>query len=115
MASDQVNAGRRAFAQTQALLTGTVARTVALLADVGWYDSAAHPETGAFALVREDGAYADLVGEILLVTNGDRSCYVYCIDFGDVTGDLALYRRAYLHLGLLSHETLPCLVEVLGS
>lgn len=114
MAEDEVNWGRRAFGEAQALLAGDVARTASPEALVGWYDSAAHPESGSFAVVRADGAYADLVGDVLRVTNGERSCLVYVVDFANVDEDLAVYRRAFLHLGLLSRGSLPCLVEVLA-
>ena len=83
--------------------------------DAGWHDTQTHPETGAFALVRTGAGLDDLVGEILRVTSAApsaRSVYVYCLGSAGVPTDLSLTRRGFAALGLLSLESLACLVEV---
>lgn len=105
--------GRRAYPTAQVLLSGVPLYKIPRFVDVGWYDTRIHPETGAFAVIREDGPLEELAGEVLRVTCGRRSTFVYCAGSADVPTDLALYRRAYLDLMLLSREAVPCIVEVI--
>lgn len=107
---EEVALARRAFPKAQELLAG-VPEGQPRYIDVGWYDSEAHPETGAFALAREGGPHTDLVGQILRVENEGRVVFVYVVGGGDVPHDLSLYRRAFFGLGLLTHESLGCHVE----
>lgn len=117
----ELMASRRAFPTAQQLLAGGVLRVVADVLNVGWHDSSEHPETGAVALVSENGELVDLVGEVVQVTRypvatGAATCAVYVVGSGDLEADIdiSLSRRAFLSLGLLSLESLPCRVEVIA-
>jgi hypothetical protein len=44
----------------------------------------------------------------------DRSVLVYVISQEDVEPDLAISRRAFMELGVLANETVPCRLEVVG-
>lgn len=110
----EIHQGRRAFGETQTLFGGAVFQRVGDFVDLGWYDTEVYPEAGSFAVVRAGGVYADLVGEVLKVSNGSREVFVYCAGTADVPQDLALYRRAFLHLAVLAREKLTCVVEVVA-
>jgi hypothetical protein len=108
----EVADARRSFSKAQELLAGVPFRLIPYV-EVGWYDTAAHPEDGCFALVREEGPYTDLVGEVLRVTYGSRpGVFVYVIGGADIPQDLALYRRAFLAVALLTKESIGATVEV---
>lgn len=114
---DEIAAGRRALAEAQAALDGATLRTIDTVT-VGWHDTAAHPERGAFAVVSRDGAYADLAGDTLIgeplrVSARGRSVIVYCVASAAVPTDLSLTRRAWAQLSTLARDTLPCQVEIL--
>ncbi|MGH2898977.1 MAG: hypothetical protein ACRDMZ_09920 [Solirubrobacteraceae bacterium] len=104
--------GRRAFPTAQQLLAGVPLRRLPALVEVGWYGTETHSETGAFAVVRSGWGLDDLLGEVLKVTVGRRSVFVYVIGARGVPTDIALARRAFFEVGRLSHETLPAVVEV---
>jgi hypothetical protein len=108
----EVLAGRRAFATAQQLLSGVPVGRLAQRVDVGWYDTSTHPETGAFALVREAWGMGDLLGEVLRVSVGRREVFVYVVGARGIPTDIALARRAFLSLGRLSNESLRATVEV---
>lgn len=109
---------RRAFPTAQEAFEGAVLRTAAASAMVGFHGSDTSPETGAVALVREDGDYVDLVGEIVRVSRrlsgGTRSALVYVVGTGPILDDLSLSRRAFMALGILASETLECSIEVIA-
>lgn len=106
----------RAFAEAQALLEGerlTTAVQGQETLPVGWYDTDFYPRLGSFALASLERA--DLVGEILRVTRGSRSCFVYCVARRDVDPfALVLSRRAYWAIANLAVEQAECLVEIVG-
>jgi hypothetical protein len=114
LVEEEVNYGRRAFPEAQALLGGGVYARVGVFINVGWYDTETHPEAGAFAVVRPDGPHVDLVGEILKVTAEARSVFVYVVSSADIPPglDMALYRRAFLGLAVLARESISCMVEI---
>ncbi|MCA1571259.1 MAG: hypothetical protein LC798_13250 [Chloroflexi bacterium] len=104
---------RRAFPMAQELLVGVAHRMVSSSLETGWHDTRAHPERGAFAVVQRGSEYEELLGEVLIVTYGERTpVYVYCANTADVPRPLSLYRRAYLGLTRLSREPIDCIVEV---
>lgn len=109
---------RRAFPVSQELFEGPVLREASSAAEVGWFDTEVCAETGAVAVVPPDGELADLVGELIVVKHRlptqIRGVYVYVLGRAVVPEDLALSRRAFLHLGLLSSEFIECTVEVLS-
>lgn len=109
--------GRRAFPKAQEILGTAVIERVPGFTTVGWYDTSVHPESGAFALVREGSTLEELVGEVVRVTrtlqSGTRSVYVYVVAAYGITEDLQLYRRAFLQIANLPEETVEnCVVEV---
>ena len=106
--------GRRAFPKTQQLFFGVAVRRLPVRVAVGWYGTETHPEAGAFAVVREDGPYGDLVGEMLRLAVGTREVFVYCIGARGVPTDIAVTRRAFLSLGRLSLESITAVVEVVS-
>lgn len=110
----EVMLGRRAFPMAQQLLAGSVESQLPQLVETGWHDTSVHPETGAFALVRQGAGLDDLIGEILRVQAQDRTAYVYCLGSADVPTDLSLARRAFLALGLLALESLGTSVAVVA-
>jgi hypothetical protein len=109
---------RRAFPVAQQLLSGPVLRQETESAVIGWHGSSTHPETGSVALVREDGAFVDLVGHIVRIdrqlSGATRSVYAYVVATGPIADDLSLTRRAFLGLGILANETLDCAIQVLA-
>lgn len=109
---------RRAFPVAQGLLAGAVLRIAAEAAVVGWHGSDLHPETGSVALVREDGEFTDLVGQIIRIERpipgSSRSVYAYVYGTAPIADDLSLARRCFLGLGILANEVLTCSVEVLA-
>lgn len=109
---------RRAFPVAQALLEGPVLRQEAEGAVIGWHGSATHPETGSVALVREDGEFSELVGNIVRIdrrlSGATRSVYAYVVSTAPIEDDLSLSRRAFLGLGVLANETLDCSIQVLA-
>lgn len=112
-AEPEVLAARRAFPKAQELLAGGARRRISSLVEVGWHDIAAHPERGAFALVRRTGPYEELVGEILMLTYEDRpTIFVYCVNTADVPQDITVYRRAFIALARPARTSIPCTVEV---
>lgn len=112
----ETHTARRGFPNAQLAFTAAFSRKLSDLVDVGWYDTETHPESGCFALVKEGGALEDLVGEIIGVTRDQPDppapTFVYVIAALPVLDDLMLARRAFLDLGLLTHETLSCIVGV---
>lgn len=106
-------AGRRAWATAQRLYAGSVLETVGSF-EVGWYDTATHPETGAFALVAHDAGLDHLFGEILRVRAGQREAFVYVLGAAAVPVPIALSRRAFFSLELLSAETLPVTADLVA-
>jgi hypothetical protein len=112
----EVHVARQAFPDAQTQLAGEPVSAIGLL-DVGWYDSSVEPEGGSIAVVRAGGPYdgegdEGLIGRRLRVTRDGRSVFVYVLGARGVPDDVAVARRAFLALGLLTHDTLPCLVEV---
>lgn len=106
-------AGRRSWAAAQRRYAGQVLEAVGVV-DIGWHDTATHPETGAFALVAGSAGLDRLFGEILRVRVGRREAFVYVLGAGAVPTPISLSRRAFFSLGLLSEETLSATVEVVA-
>lgn len=105
---------RRAFADAQALLAGEPLSAVPTEIDIGWHDTATHPEGGAFAVVGREAQLDDWIGEIVLVSANGRACFAYVVGSADVPVSLSLARRAFASLSALSVESLRGLVQVIG-
>lgn len=104
----EIQAGRRAFAKAQSLLSGgPIQPSVAL--NVGWHDTSVNPERGSFAVVAN--AHQDLVGEIVQVAFSGRTVYAYVLTTADVPVDLSVTRRLFLALNRLTLVSLPCQVS----
>lgn len=109
----EVMAARRAWAKSQELLAGVPLRTVSGALDVGWHDSAVEEEQGATAVVAVSAELDDLIGEVLRVSCGGRAIFVYVLGSRAVPTPLSVARHAFFPtLGLLTHESLSCRVEV---
>jgi hypothetical protein len=108
---------RLPWAESQAIFaqSGVVASTIQN-GVLGWYGTAFDDERGAFAVVRPDGQFGDLVGERLAISSGDRTVYCFCksalpLNEGE---DLAVPSRVYAALSLLAQVPLEVTVEVLS-
>jgi hypothetical protein len=80
-----------------------------------WVDE--EPQGASFAIVQRDGDLADLVGERVKVSLGDRHIYAYVhrdadLDSGD---EISLSRRLFIGLAPLATESLDVRVETLGA
>lgn len=106
--------GRRAFLTAQATFDRVPDRMLPTTYDVAWYGTAVNPQRGSFAIVQVDGPLDDLVGDHLRVWSGARSVNVYVLGRGeDLDTPLAITRRSFMALGLLSEDAIRCRVEVL--
>lgn len=105
--------GRRAFSVAQELLAGQPLSVLPTEIQIGWHDTAASPEVGAFALIGIESGLDDWIGEVLLVQTNGRGCFVYVLGTADVPTPLSLARRAFCSLGVLSTESLDALVAVI--
>lgn len=101
----EVIASRLAFPDAQAWLDGH--GTAVGEFNVGWFGSTMISTRGCFAVVNlgQDNV-ANLVGEILRIRNGPRSVLVYCVARTTLPWDIAISRRAFLELSLLTEASL---------
>jgi hypothetical protein len=106
----EISQGQRAWGASQALL-GAPSTTMLGMIKTGWYDTQTSPYRGAFALVNRGGPYEALVGEVLELTRGTRTSYVYVVGAANLPTDFALARRAFLSLGALWNMT----IDVVGA
>jgi hypothetical protein len=106
---------QRAFPKAQQLLAATGAPTRRLpgLVDIGWHGTEVEPIAGAVGVIGLGGDQ-DLLGEVVRVSNGTRSIYVYLLGVRAVPTPYSVSRRAFLGLGLLAIERLACVVEVIA-
>lgn len=106
--------GRHNFNDAQVTFNHAADTVWPSLVSVSWYGTRVSDERGSFAHVRTGGPLADLVGDHLRITSASRSVNVYVLGATDaLVTDLAITRRAFVALGLLSTVSLPCKVEVL--
>lgn len=113
---EEVVQGMRPWPQAQELFRGPAFRRLANYVDVGWYDTALDGRGPAFCMVR-DGAgaeFEELLGEVLRIVHGDREAFVYCLGSRNLPPnvDIALTRRAFLAVSLLTASSIPAVVEV---
>lgn len=115
MTEPEIMIVRRAFPEAQRLLAGVPSGFLGPRQLVGWHDTTAHPEMGAVALARRGSDLETYIGEVLRVTSEFGSAFVYVIGGNaDLLTDLSLARRAFLAVGPLAEETLPCVLETLA-
>jgi hypothetical protein len=105
----EVNIGRRAFPVTQELFAGSPLGEAQTL-ECGWYDTSVNIESGAFALVQTGAGLDDLIGEIVQVTNGALSVFVYVLQAAAIPTPFGLARRAWMAIALPSSESIECQV-----
>lgn len=108
---------RLPFPEAQRIFAaGSPQLSEALVSRIGWHGTATDLERGSFAIVREDGPLAHLIGERLRITRGDRvgrlQVYVYCHSRLELPDDLSVPRRIYLQLGLPAEDDIPVTVEI---
>ena len=86
-------------------------------ATCGWHGELFDPERGNFAIVREDGPLADLLGQRIVVRQrfdtARHDVVVYVHRAADVLEDLSLTRRAFMALAGAWHDELAVEVEVM--
>jgi hypothetical protein len=104
---------RRPFEQAQRFLDGAILRSVTDFYTCGWYGTTLHPDLGCYGIVQAEGDLADLVGDRVRVIYNRRSVIVYVFASYDIPYDIAITRRAYAALELLSEEELSVRFEVL--
>lgn len=101
--------GRRAFPVTQGLFPATPRDRVPSVFSVSWAGSDLIGESSAFAVVDQNqAALGDLIGEFLRLDLDRRSVVVYVLGSRDLDSDVALTRRAFMALGLLSSPAVQC-------
>jgi hypothetical protein len=101
-------------AQVRLAGQGTVQSGSRRSATVEWHHTTLDEHEGAFAVAREGGPLEEMVGDVLRVSYGDRSAYVYVVDASDdLDADLSLARRAFIQLANLSEDEVAASVEVL--
>lgn len=104
------------FADAQSVLSSTgVLFNSAQTAVVGWHGTLTDPQRGSFCIVSSSGPLADLVGERVKVSKGDRSVYAYCHTDGDILEDLSLTRRAFMALDYPATTELEATVEIMAA
>lgn len=106
-----------AFPDAQRALAGVPEPGTAVRSTVGWYGTSLHPDRGCFAIVREDGPLADLVGDRLRVTYNDKSVTVYCIGARTIDSgeDIVITRRSWAAVELLSMDRIVAVVDVVAG
>lgn len=108
--------GRRAWNKSQQLLNVGGPVLFARNEAVGWYGDSVDENVGAFAMVRTESALTDLVGEVLQIKRGRVAVYVYCVGESDaLIEDLAVSRRAFMPLGLLSLDNVTADISVMRN
>jgi hypothetical protein len=107
---------RRCFADAQSLLQNAPQlERITGTWETGWYDTSLSPEVGSFAIVNPGDSLAGLVGRVIRVSAQERACFVYVVGSeASLLRPIALQRRAFLALGLLSKTSLTTVVEVVS-
>lgn len=107
--------GRRAYPVTQQLFAGSPIQRLASSTEVGWHDSNATTESGAFALVLTGGALEQYVGDRVQVTYAGRSTIVYVVEaVATLPWDISLWRRAFMELAGLPFAPVLADVDLIG-
>ena len=81
----------------------------------GWYGTELNDERGCFALVDDTGPLADLIGDRLRLRYDQRAVFVYCFGSTELPHDVAITRRAFAALALLSLDEIRLIVEVVSE
>lgn len=103
----------RAFPESQRIFeaTGVPGRRLPGLVDVGWHGTETEPIAGATCVLGVGGDQA-LRGEVLRISRGPRRVFVYVLGVRAVPVPYSISRRAFLGLGLLALDSIPCVIEV---
>ena len=105
--------GRQAFLDAQAAFAGT--STPLGFFSLSWYGTAVSDERGSFGVVDPSMGLADAVGEIVEIAYSRRKVRIYVIGSQDSLGtDLAVTRRSYMALELLSVEPITVSIGVVS-
>lgn len=100
----------------QLMLAGSVESGSQRATSVEWHHTSLEGHEGSFALVRAGGPLEELVGDVVRVTFGNESVYVYVIDAeDDLDADLSLARRAFMQLANLASDEKQMTLEVVGG
>ena len=112
LVEEEVGWARRGWPDSQRLLAGEPIRRLPGLVPISWYDTRTSPERGAFALVRAGGPHEELVGDILRISRGVHSAFVYVLESADLPTDIAVARTVMVRLALLARSSVNFVVEV---
>jgi hypothetical protein len=109
---------RLGWTDAQRLLLSATLVSPIFSTTAGWHGTVVDPNRGSFAVVRNGGPLADLVGERLKLTtvgNNARTCLVYVFQgVSSLEHDISLARRAFASLELLAKDTVDVKIEVLA-
>lgn len=85
----------------------------AVAAVVGWHGPEVEAVQGIIALVRPDGAWAGLVGEVLRLRRGSSVTFVWVYaSSADIRADLSVSRRAFMEFARPAEGAVPVVLEV---
>lgn len=102
---------RRAFPKAQELLFGPPDGELSWVGPCGWHDVSVNREAGAFAVVAFAGPLAESVGEVVRVSRGPRSVFVYIVASADIVQPISIARRAWWDIGGLVETSAQVVVE----
>lgn len=109
------------YGSAQAALKGEGDRRTRRRVRAAWHGTSldSQPQGASLAVVQRDGTLADLVGERLVISVGNRSTIVYVhretdLDLDDDT-QISLSRRAWQALSPLATDDLLVTTEVIGA
>lgn len=113
---EYVEIARKGFTDAQAIMALRPRPSTAEVHQVEatWYDTSVSPMVGSFAMVKDGGALADLVGDFIQVRRRTKSVRLYVYGLADLAVELGISRRGWLALGDLAVPTMDVRVEVLG-
>lgn len=111
---------RMAFPEAQVVLGATSPVDRGVQAACGWHGTVVDANRGSFAVVREDGPLAGLVGQRVVLTTQSaavtRKAYAYVVaSSGRVVEDISVTRRLFLELAPLASDEVSVRVQVLAG
>ena len=103
----------RSYPNAQAALAGTVdPNQERIRASACWYDTSVSEYAGSFGLVKTGSAIEELVGDIVLVTYGHKSTWLYIVGSANLPTDLGIAREPWSRIADLALQSIRVRVEV---
>lgn len=112
----EVLLAQQAHLDAQAALAGELDHRIVDLHECSWFGTAQVTNRGYFALVTPEGPLAELVGDFISVRNWrtGRAVRAYVVGgLADMPTPLALARRAFFDIEVLSASSVTVEIEVL--